>query len=143
MIELTYGCNHMTCANCSHEYCFRCLSRWSVRNGVSLCSSGRCDVWNANRLAQAGEARVRVEEARRGRVLPAAVRQVQLKHAMVDLRRNEGCLHQWTRAAHGDSGLCERCGFEMFAYCMTCRGGCGSRVCYTCAHHRIPQRGWR
>jgi hypothetical protein len=78
MIEHVSGCNHMTCSNCTHEFCFQCLSHWSVSNGVSLCSSGSCEVWSEDMLVQAGEARVRAEDDRLGRVLAPAAREVLL-----------------------------------------------------------------
>ena len=144
MIEMVYGCNHMTCSNCKHEFCFQCLSAWSIENGVSLCSSG-CELWDDDRLEQAAEFRVLVEDMRRmirNVELPALARQERLNLAMDGLRQNEECYHDWHEIS-GYAGECERCGFEMNCYSMACRGGCGGRVCYTCAHHRIPAWGWR
>lgn len=65
-----------------------------------------------------------------------------LFHAVEGLRANEICAHNWVRSG-GYKGECPNCGFEMFVYGMRCRSDCGSTVCYTCAHHQIPQRGWR
>ena len=48
MIELTMGCNHITCALCSHEFCFNCLRPWDTGRGI--CSSGGCAVWEEDRL---------------------------------------------------------------------------------------------
>lgn len=140
MIELRYGCNHMTCRFCRHEFCFRCLSAWEASR--SSCSSGRCELWDEDRLIEAGEARVRAEEDIRGEALPEPVRQIRLQQAYAGLRANERCNHEWRRR-EGYHGVCENCSFEMFAYGMVCASNCGSTVCYTCAHHRIPQRGWR
>lgn len=36
MIELTEGCNHMTCISCLQQFCFRCLRDWRT------CCNGRC-----------------------------------------------------------------------------------------------------
>lgn len=140
MIELRSGCNHMTCAYCRHEFCFNCLQQWNARN--AQCSSGRCELWDEDRLLEAGEARVQQEEAARGVALPQPVRRERLRQAVAGLRANEICDHDWVRS-QGYKGECPNCSFEMYAYGMRCRSDCGSTVCYTCAHHRIPQRGWR
>ncbi|CAJ1966499.1 unnamed protein product [Cylindrotheca closterium] len=140
MIELRSGCNHMTCANCRHEFCYKCLEKWSTGNGQ--CTSGRCELWDENRLLEAGEARVQQEEQARGEAIAGPARQERLRVAVAGLRQNEICAHNWVRSG-GYKGLCPNCSFEMFAYGMRCSSDCGSTVCYTCAHHRIPQRGWR
>lgn len=137
MIELEHGCNHMTCSSCNHEFCFRCLRSWEGR----VCSSGQCEVWDEDMLLAAGEARVQAQEAHQRQVIPAPARRVQLEREMNALRANEDCEHNWTR--RNLRGECERCGYDLWAYGMVCRADCQSTVCYTCAHHRIPQRGWR
>lgn len=53
IIELDFGCNHMTCINCRHEFCYKCLQPWSKNNNA--CSSGKCALWDENRLLEAGE----------------------------------------------------------------------------------------
>ena len=138
MIELEHGCNHITCSNCSHEFCFQCLSPWDGRT----CSSGRCEVWEENRLLAAGEARVDVEEHALQIQLPAAAREQRVRRAMVALQENEGCDHQWVRR-NGYLGNCERCNYDLYCYGMRCVSDCESTVCYTCANFRIPRRGWR
>jgi IBR domain, a half RING-finger domain len=140
MIELRSGCNHMTCANCRHEFCYNCLRQWNSRSGQ--CSSGSCELWDEGRLLEAGEARVQQEEAARGAALPRVLREQRLRHAVEGLRANEVCTHDWRRSG-GYQGDCTNCGYTMYCYGMECRSECGSTVCYTCAHHRIPQRGWR
>ena len=141
LIELRSGCNHMTCSNCSHEFCYRCLRDWDTKE--SQCASRTCELWDEDRLIEAGEARVQQEEAARGgRRLAEPVRRERLREAIVGLRANEVCVHVWSRS-NGYKGDCPNCGFTMWAYGMRCRSDCGSTVCYTCAHHRIPNRGWR
>lgn len=138
MIELIHGCNHINCASCRHEFCFNCLSPWGGRQ----CSSGRCDVWDEDRLYAAGEARVQAEENAMQRHMPAAARQERVEQAMLALQENEGCDHEWVRR-RGNLGNCERCGYDLPCYGMRCRSDCQSTVCYTCANFRIPRRGWR
>jgi hypothetical protein len=137
MIELEHGCNHMSCANCNHEFCFRCLRPWQGK----VCSSGRCEVLNEDMLLTAGEARVQAHEAAQRLEMPAPARRDRLVREMNALRANEGCQHNWVRRNH--RGECERCGFFLWVYGMVCGAECSSTVCYTCAHHRIPPVGWR
>jgi len=138
MIELTHGCNHITCSSCRHEFCFQCLSPWGDRT----CSTGACDVWDEDRLLAAGEARVAAEENALQRPIPAVAREQHVQRAMLALRENEGCDHEWVRR-RGYLGNCERCDYELNCYGMRCVSDCESTVCYTCANCRIPRRGWR
>jgi hypothetical protein len=73
MIELEHGCNHMTCANCIHEFCFKCLRPWQG----DLCSSGRCEVWDEDRLVAAGERRVQAHDAAQREARAALARRAQ------------------------------------------------------------------
>jgi hypothetical protein len=137
MIELTYGCNHVTCAICQHQFCYRCLAPW----GGEQCSTRLCEVWDEDRLLAAGEARVEAEENRIQQNLPAPLRQARLQRAIRELQANEGCEHEWVQQ-NGHLGNCERCDYYLPVYGMRCVAGCGSTVCYTCANFRIPRRGW-
>eukprot|EP00526_Cylindrotheca_closterium_P005174 CAMPEP_0113643124 /NCGR_PEP_ID=MMETSP0017_2-20120614/22667_1 /TAXON_ID=2856 /ORGANISM="Cylindrotheca closterium" /LENGTH=639 /DNA_ID=CAMNT_0000554607 /DNA_START=658 /DNA_END=2574 /DNA_ORIENTATION=+ /assembly_acc=CAM_ASM_000147 len=139
LIELRSGCNHMTCSNCSHEFCYNCLQQWNSR--TAQCSSGNCVLWEEDRLLEAAEDRVQQHEAARGIRLAEPVRREHLRAAVVGLEANEICAHEWTRS-NGYKGDCPNCWFTMYAYGMRCRSDCGSIVCYTCAHHRLPRRGW-
>jgi IBR domain, a half RING-finger domain/SAM domain (Sterile alpha motif)/Zinc finger, C3HC4 type (RING finger) len=137
IIEFISGCNHMTC-RCGHGFCYLCLRPWDNTNG--MCSTRQCAVWSEDRLVVA--AQNRVDQQIIGRNVPQneIARRVQVE--MNALEHNEQCAHQWVRRnmRHRE---CERCSFYLWSYGMVCHGGCRSVVCYTCAHHRIPQRGWR
>ncbi|KAJ7637074.1 hypothetical protein FB45DRAFT_908161 [Roridomyces roridus] len=39
MVELKFGCNHITC-HCNHHFCYRCGSDYEYRNGVRRCVRG-------------------------------------------------------------------------------------------------------
>ena len=95
MIELTVGCNHITCGSCNHEFCFSCLSPWDQRS--HQCSSGTCAIWDEDRLLAAGEARVEAQEVAMQQPISARAREVRVQQAMRALRENEGCCHQWVR----------------------------------------------
>lgn len=138
VVELKHGCNHITCSRCKTQFCYRCGTVWDRRTG--LCSSGRCELWDEDRLVAGQEARVQAEEQARGAVFEPAERQHRLHHARRALQTHQFCDHEWRR--ENLTGECERCGFDLWVYGMVCDGDCGSTVCYTCAHHRIPQRGW-
>lgn len=139
MIELSTGCNHMTCESCKHGFCFKCLRPWDKKSG--LCTSGNCEVWDEDRLLESGEARVVAEEHARGFVFQPEQRRARMNYHTSALQTNETCYHEWTRR-DGYFGACERCGYDLWAYAMVCNSDCSSTVCYTCAHHRIPDYGW-
>jgi hypothetical protein len=137
MIELSHGCNHVTCGSCNHGFCFLCLQQW----GKNTCSSNQCAVWDEARLIAGAEARVQAQEqGNRGPINPG-VRRRHVEREIAALRQNEDCNHNWTRRSL--TGDCERCGFVLHVYGMVCAGRCGSTVCQTCANHRIPRVGWR
>lgn len=138
MIELSYGCNHITCSCCDHEFCFQCLSPWGVRT----CSTGACTVWDEARLLAAGEARVEAEENAMQRAIPAVARVERVQLAMRALLENERCDHRWVRR-WGNLVNCERCNYDLPCYGMRCVSDCEATVCFTCANFRIPRRGWR
>ncbi|KAF9819392.1 hypothetical protein IEO21_02135 [Rhodonia placenta] len=70
IVELTVGCNHITC-RCKTEFCFRCGSLWDVRRKRCI-RNPACDLWDEEMLL---EERERERERRQGRVA-AAVRPV-------------------------------------------------------------------
>jgi len=138
-VELVKGCNHMTCSFCKTDFCYQCGSLWNINNG--LCASGKCKRWEEEKIMERGEERVIALERQAGRDFQPRERRIALNRAMEALETNETCHHEWNRQNHY-GGECERCGYDLAIYGMICQGGCRSVVCYTCAHHRIPSRGW-
>jgi hypothetical protein len=136
MIEFTSGCNHMTC-RCGYQFCYLCLAPWNGRSG--LCSSGECQLWDEDRLVAAAE--IRVEQRLGNRVVDQDYRDRLFRREVDALENHEVCTHVWRR--QNLTGECERCQFALWMYGMVCHGGCRATVCYTCAQHRLPRRGWR
>ncbi|KAJ7901601.1 hypothetical protein B0H13DRAFT_2027665 [Mycena leptocephala] len=56
MVELQYGCNHITCV-CKHHFCYTCGADFEHSNGKYRCMGGTgCKVWEEqNLLARLGE----------------------------------------------------------------------------------------
>ncbi|KAI8048074.1 hypothetical protein BDF22DRAFT_736443 [Syncephalis plumigaleata] len=50
LVELRYGCNHITC-HCGHQFCYKCGSSWNET--TKLCSTGKCDLWDEDMLVLA------------------------------------------------------------------------------------------
>ncbi|CDO75745.1 hypothetical protein BN946_scf184921.g21 [Trametes cinnabarina] len=69
IVELTHGCNHITC-RCKTEFCFRCGALWDVQR--KLCSrEPSCDLWDENMLLEEREReRERAAPPPRDPVLP-------------------------------------------------------------------------
>jgi hypothetical protein len=138
MIELSHGCNHITCSCCDHEFCFQCLSPWGMRS----CSIGACTVWDEARLLAAGKARIEAKENAMQMAIPAVAHVERVQQAMCALQENEGCSHRWVRR-WGHCGSCECCNYDLPCYGMICDSDCESTVCFTCASYHIPRRRWR
>ncbi|KAJ6631207.1 hypothetical protein B0H10DRAFT_712610 [Mycena sp. CBHHK59/15] len=50
MVELKYGCNHITC-HCKHHFCYTCGADFEHTNGRYRCKGGRgCKVWEEQNL---------------------------------------------------------------------------------------------
>ncbi|GAB1742917.1 hypothetical protein NU219Hw_g8619t1 [Hortaea werneckii] len=123
MIELTFGCNHMTCP-CSAEFCYVCTKPWKNCN---------CQVWFEERLIDRAQT-VANRGFAGGDVQAAAQR----------LRNNITCDHEhaynivnWRRfefAAH-----CEECRERMPYYIFECRL-CHLRCCRWCTMDRVRRR---
>jgi len=52
MVELKFGCNHITC-NCKHHFCYTCGADFEHKNGKYSCTSGNgCKVWDEDALLE-------------------------------------------------------------------------------------------
>ncbi|EQC35973.1 hypothetical protein SDRG_06715 [Saprolegnia diclina VS20] len=118
MVELTQGCNHMTCL-CSAEFCYVCASRWKT------CA---CANWDEARVLLAAQERL-------GAGAPArAVRQL-----AVQLRDRDECNHEgrWRRIDFPErSRRCELCSRLVYLYTLQCRH-CQFQACRTCRGRRL------
>jgi hypothetical protein len=105
LIELAYGCYHMTC-RCKKEFCYLCAETWKT------C---RCEQWDENRLVVAAQDRARrqLPAANQGRGAAAAapapaVFQRLVQREVENLRVNHDCRHRrWAYRSGG--GTCESC----------------------------------
>ncbi|KAH9944551.1 uncharacterized protein BXZ73DRAFT_39160 [Epithele typhae] len=137
VVELTHGCNHMTC-RCRYEFCYVCEARWKT------CT---CEQWDEQLLYNAAERRVERQQrleggagAGRAPAVPAVAlrpafdfRQTVLREA-ARLRENHDCVHQW-RYTPG-AGNCEGCGHHLPLFLYAC-AWCHLAVCARCRRNRI------
>ncbi|KAF7318206.1 RBR-type E3 ubiquitin transferase [Mycena chlorophos] len=50
MVELKFGCNHITCV-CKHHFCYQCGADFEHTNGKYRCTGGKgCKVWEEQNL---------------------------------------------------------------------------------------------
>ncbi|KAI0827131.1 hypothetical protein BC628DRAFT_1409914 [Trametes gibbosa] len=63
IVELTHGCNHITC-RCKTEFCFKCGSIWDVQN--KRCSRvPSCELWDEDMLLEERERMREIQHAQR------------------------------------------------------------------------------
>ncbi|KAL7409036.1 hypothetical protein BDY24DRAFT_242911 [Mrakia frigida] len=52
MVELKFGCNHITCT-CKHHFCYQCGSDFEHKGGKYQCKGGKgCKVWEEENLLE-------------------------------------------------------------------------------------------
>ncbi|KXN85220.1 hypothetical protein AN958_11495 [Leucoagaricus sp. SymC.cos] len=125
IIELSFGCNHMTCY-CGYEFCYECAARWKT------CG---CEQWQEERLYATAAARMERELGEQARVQRPVEFQREVQAFAQNLRVNHECYptHRWR--GHGP-GMCEECGMWMPVYLRMCKE-CRLTVCKRCSYNRI------
>lgn len=96
LVELVYGCYHMTC-RCRKQFCYVCAATWK---------NCTCPQWDENRLLVAAQRQVQRE---RPAGPPLAPQQVRWRVAEVAerLRVDHDCQHAWKYTP--GAGQCENC----------------------------------
>ncbi|XP_006455678.1 hypothetical protein AGABI2DRAFT_195086 [Agaricus bisporus var. bisporus H97] len=125
IIELSIGCNHMTCY-CGFEFCYECAAKWKT------CG---CEQWEERRLYATAEARMERDlGAQAQREAPVQWRR-QVEEFAQNLRVNHDCYpgHRWKGQGPGE---CEECGSYMPVFLKMCRD-CRLTVCRRCALNRL------
>ncbi|RPA83169.1 hypothetical protein BJ508DRAFT_207379 [Ascobolus immersus RN42] len=133
MVELTFGCDHMTC-RCGAEFCYSCGAKWKT------C---RCDLWHPERLERrAAQIVDREQAAPFAPALPPVLRQqrvVQVQHE-INNYDHDNCEHRgkWEKleGTCGRRGYrCEVCEDRHWKFILQCRH-CHLRACQPCRGFR-------
>ena len=106
VVELTLGCNHITC-RCKAQFCYECAMPWKT------C---RCEQWVEGRLYAEAARRVAAEGMGQQRIQEAAERQRRVAAVAERLRTHHECDHRWQRTSGG--GHCGECGDHLKLFLM-------------------------
>ncbi|KIK53426.1 hypothetical protein GYMLUDRAFT_178922 [Collybiopsis luxurians FD-317 M1] len=125
IIELRYGCYHMTCL-CRQEFCYLCAVPWK---------NCRCPQWEEGRLLDTAARRVEREWGAAVRQEQPMVFQRRVQTWADQLRDNHDCdPHRWLHRTGG--GRCEECGDFLPLFLKECRR-CHVMVCVRCMRNRM------
>mmetsp|Transcript_24778 Transcript_24778/g.65040 ORF Transcript_24778/g.65040 Transcript_24778/m.65040 type:complete len:573 (-) Transcript_24778:93-1811(-) len=134
MVQLSHGCNHMTC-RCGQHFCYACGEGWPTSSGT--CSKG-CALWSEAHLVVEEERIVQAVEREEHRPVLQPERQ-EIRRQILEVECDHSDPLNFKRKNYGWGALeeeCSNCGFHMAHYCYKCRR-CRDRFCFTCVHHRL------
>ena len=127
MVELMYGCNHMTCV-CRYEFCYSCGAGWSPRK----CN---CETIDMGRLQRDEDALIpaNIVGDERARAV-----QINVRRARGQMIAEENCHHAMTRTNQyefrANKPYCQVCNRRLNLFGYQCR--CGGKECMNCYLHR-------